>query len=284
VYRTYRVSLYRDENGEVTLDNPDRRGEWVRGETPEFEPMTPTINPVTPPDEAQYLTPESMLSRLPTPDFPEVEIYQDPGDQPAPSSESLRAGALVLIEKLWDEDIRNCPGYRAKYAEDERLYKDENGEMLLADADRRGEWDRTSPANSPVPEELSTWDVDSEDRPNFGFSPLMYPYPGMLDEEQIPSPTPSEVFPEVEICVCPAYPESSTPEELRAQALVAIEKIWGGDVTKVPGYRKKEPEPATGEDGPESSSEADPAQLYGRIEGRIFRCGGLISIDPAQLE
>jgi hypothetical protein len=100
VYRTYRVSLYRDENGDVTLDNPDRRGESERGYTPDVEPMTPMTNPVTLPDEAQYLTPESMLSRLPTPEFPEVDIHEDPGDQPAPSSESLRAGVMVLIEKL----------------------------------------------------------------------------------------------------------------------------------------------------------------------------------------
>jgi hypothetical protein len=263
MYRTYRVSLYRDENGDVTLDNPDRRGESERGYTPDVEPMTPMINPVTPPNEAQYLIPDSMLSRSPTPEFPEVDIYEDPGDQPAPSSESLRAGVMVLIEKLWDGDIRNCPGYLVKGAEEEEEVEDENSEMTLKHISRRGESERGSPApaDSPVPEEPSTWDVDSEKRPNCGFSPLMYPYPGMLDEEQIPSPTPSEVFPEVEICVCLAYPESSTSEELRAQALIAIEKIWGGDVTKVPGYRKKEPEPATGEDGPESSSEADPAQL-----------------------
>jgi hypothetical protein len=262
VYRTYRVSLYRDENGDVTLDNPDRRGESERGYTPDVEPMTPMTNPVTLPDEAQYLTPESMLSRSPTPEFPEVDIHEDPGDQPAPSSESLRAGVMVLIEKLWDGDVRNCQGYLVKGVEEEEV-GDENSEVTLKHISRRGESERGSPAptDSPVPEEPSTWDVDSEERPNFGFSPLMYPCPGMLDDEQIPSPTPSEVFPEVEICVCPAYPESSTSEELRAQALTAIEKIWGGDVTKVPGYRKKEPEPATGEDGPESSSEADPAQL-----------------------
>jgi hypothetical protein len=105
-----------------------------------------------------------------------------------------------------------------------------------------------SPLDSPVPEEPEWPGVEGVEMPSFWFSPCVYPYD--VDQEQVLSPAPlldCDDF-EGEIDVDPDDDESSTSEEVRVQALVAIEKLWREDIRNVPGYREEETETAHGED------------------------------------
>jgi hypothetical protein len=113
---------------------------------------------------------------------------------------------------------------------------------------------RGTPADSPEAEEPIWPDVES----GFGFSPCVYPY---TNDMEIPSPAPSFEFDdfEVEICVNPDSPEIETSEDLRVQALIALETIWGGHIDRVPGYirSRKDTGTTTEESDLETSREAD---------------------------
>jgi hypothetical protein len=109
-----------------------------------------------------------------------------------------------------------------------------------------------TPTDSPEAEEPIWPDVES----GFGFSPCVYPY---TDDMEIPSPAPSFEFDDfkVEVCVNPDSPAFETSEDFRVQALNTLEKIWGGDIDRDPGYIRKDTGTTTEESDLETSREAD---------------------------
>jgi hypothetical protein len=209
IYRTYLVSTYRLANGELTNRDPRRPPEDEEVETPELEGLSPLIHPNAPVmDAEQYVSPES----------PALDGHEHEDEEGPPT--------LSPCTPLYNPVT---PPSEAQYLTPESL---------------------GSPLDSPVPEEPEWPGVESDEMLNFGFSPCVYPYD--VDQEQFPSPAPLLDFDgfegEINVDLDDDDDESSTSEELRVQALVAIEKLWGGDIRNVPGYREEETETAHGED------------------------------------